>query len=650
MTVGRVVPVLNIIKDRSTNMYRVLITDDEKIEREGIKFLLAQEEGEYEIHEAANGRQALNVLRSEEIDFLLTDIKMPHMDGLELASKVREEYPNLPIVIFSGYSDFAFAQEAMRYGVKDYVLKPVDPDTFHTTIGKVKAELQSIRSKKQKEEKGKNFLLQYFLQTYLYSGNEEVLKKAGEILDESNWEQWHCAILIESDKAFFDNVPDNIDEELMQGLHRNFFYLNLNTRQSVLFFSDVYCDYQLVAKHLYDILKQNYSASFHLAVSSRFEGHEALPEIMSQLEQTMEEKFYHPDVHVFNNEASDSQPVNAETQDSRLMEKISEDISRKDVEQLKKHFECLVKKYENDTRFSAMYVKFVFSNVIQELFQENQFSEERKLDHEVERLYSCTNLKQILAITQENIKEYEEFLERSMSDSRDEVASVKNYIYQHYAEDLSLETLAEKVYLSSGYLSFIFKKETGMNLNRFIRVVRMEKAKELYNKLISCGVRTKHDDTDNSPGWKFAEYEMKGVPVRIEIGPKDIENNQCVVVTRHNREKTVVSLENMLEVFSGTVMDKLKEVHDGIYDKALENRKNKTYSCKSIEEITKALNENGDGFIKAMWCGDEACEEQIKEETGVGSRCIPFEQEKISDKCVCCGRPADKMVYWGKAY
>ena len=178
----------------------------------------------------------------------------------------------------------------------------------------------------------------------------------------------------------------------------------------------------------------------------------------------------------------------------------------------------------------------------------------------------------------------------------------------------------------------------------------LEKAKELYNKLISCGVRTKLDDTDNSPGWKFAEYEMKGVPVRIEIGPKDIENNQCVVVTRHNREKTVVSLENMLEVFSGTVMDKLKEVHDGIYGKALENRKNKTYSCKSIEEITKALNENGDGFIKAMWCGDEACEEKIKEETGVGSRCIPFEQEKISDKCVCCGRPADKMVYWGKAY
>ena len=239
------------------------------------------------------------ILRSQQIDFLLTDIKMPHMDGLELAEKAREENPELPIVIFSGYSDFSFAQEAMRYGVKDYVLKPVDPDTFHETIEKVKTELTDTKIKKQKAEKEKNFLLQYFLQTYLYSGNEDILKKAGDILENSSWDQWHCAILIESDNSFFDNVSDEIDEELMQGLHRNFFYLNLNTRQSILFFSDVYCDYQLVAKHLYDLLKQNYSGSFHLAVSSRFEGHEALPGIMSQLEQTMEEKFYHPDVHIF---------------------------------------------------------------------------------------------------------------------------------------------------------------------------------------------------------------------------------------------------------------------------------------------------------------------------------------------------------------
>lgn len=173
----------------------------------------------------------------------------------------------------------------------------------------------------------------------------------------------------------------------------------------------------------------------------------------------------------------------------------------------------------------------------------------------------------------------------------------------------------------------------------------LEKAEEIRAKL-SSSVRVKTDDSDNSPGWKFSEYEMKGVPVRIEIGPRDIENNQCVLVTRHNNEKTIVSLDNLEQA----VNDKLKEVHDGLYKKALENREKKTYSCTTLDEITKALEENGDGFIKAMWCGDEECEDKVKELTGVGSRCIPFEQENLSDKCVCCGKPAKHMVYWGKAY
>ncbi len=174
----------------------------------------------------------------------------------------------------------------------------------------------------------------------------------------------------------------------------------------------------------------------------------------------------------------------------------------------------------------------------------------------------------------------------------------------------------------------------------------IEKANELYNTLKNAGIRVKLDDSENSPGWKFAEYEMKGVPVRIEIGPKDIENNQCVIVARHDREKTFVPLDKLTE----TVNEKLKAVHDGIYKKALENRENRTYSCKSMEEIVKVLEEKGDGFVKAMWCGDDACEDMVKEKTGVGSRCIPFEQEHISDTCVCCGKPAKQMVYWGKAY
>ncbi len=174
----------------------------------------------------------------------------------------------------------------------------------------------------------------------------------------------------------------------------------------------------------------------------------------------------------------------------------------------------------------------------------------------------------------------------------------------------------------------------------------LDKANELKERLAKFGCRVKLDDSENSPGWKFAEYEMKGVPVRVEIGPKDIEAGQCVVVTRHNNEKTIVPLDKLEEA----VAEKLNEVRDGLYKKALENRERRTYACKTMDEIVSVLEEKGDGFVKAMWCGDEACEDMVKEKTGVGSRCMPLEQEHISDTCVCCGKPAKAMVYWGKAY
>ncbi|MDE6672736.1 MAG: proline--tRNA ligase [Ruminococcus sp.] len=174
----------------------------------------------------------------------------------------------------------------------------------------------------------------------------------------------------------------------------------------------------------------------------------------------------------------------------------------------------------------------------------------------------------------------------------------------------------------------------------------LEKADELKKRLADAGIRVRLDDSENSPGWKFAEYEMKGVPIRIEIGPRDIENNQCVIASRWNGEKVIVPLDEL----ETTAIQKLNEAHDGMYNKALENQNKRTYACTSLDEITEVLNANGDGFIKAMWCGEESCEDEVKEKTGVGSRCIPFEQENISDKCVCCGKPAKHMVYWGKAY
>ncbi len=173
----------------------------------------------------------------------------------------------------------------------------------------------------------------------------------------------------------------------------------------------------------------------------------------------------------------------------------------------------------------------------------------------------------------------------------------------------------------------------------------LEKATEVANQ-IGKQFRVKLDASDNSPGWKFSQYEMKGVPLRLEIGPKDIENNQCVLVRRDNREKIFVSLDDLMT----EIPKLLQQVHDGMYERALANLTEKTFVATSYEEFLEIAKEKP-GFIKAMWCGDTECEEKLKDATGgVKSRCIPFQEEQLSDVCVCCGKSAKHQVYWGKQY
>ncbi|WFD10361.1 proline--tRNA ligase [Tepidibacter hydrothermalis] len=173
----------------------------------------------------------------------------------------------------------------------------------------------------------------------------------------------------------------------------------------------------------------------------------------------------------------------------------------------------------------------------------------------------------------------------------------------------------------------------------------MEVVDSIYDDL-KGSIRVEVDDRPNySPGWKFNEWEMKGVPVRLEIGPKDIEKNQVTVFRRDTLEKTQISMENLKE----SIENLLDDIHDGLYNKALKLREEKTYVAKNMDEFKKTIEETP-GFIKAMWCGDTECELKVKEETGATIRCIPFEQEDLGDTCVCCGKKAEKMAYFAKAY
>lgn len=173
----------------------------------------------------------------------------------------------------------------------------------------------------------------------------------------------------------------------------------------------------------------------------------------------------------------------------------------------------------------------------------------------------------------------------------------------------------------------------------------LDKANELKESLLAKGIRVKLDDSDKTPGFKFSECEMRGIPLRLEIGPKDIENNQCILVRRDTGEKIVSSLENIEK----EVVSLLEEIQNDMFKRALEHREAHTYEADTMEEFTEIV-ENKPGFVKALWCGDRECEDKIKELTQATSRCMPLNGQGKEGKCVCCSKPATKMVYWGRAY
>ena len=172
----------------------------------------------------------------------------------------------------------------------------------------------------------------------------------------------------------------------------------------------------------------------------------------------------------------------------------------------------------------------------------------------------------------------------------------------------------------------------------------LEKAQELKQRL-SAVCRVRVDDSDKSPGWKFSEQEMRGIPLRVEIGPKDIEANKWVICRRDNAEKLEVSLDEL----ETAVENLLVKIQKEMLERARAHRDASTSVAKNMDELQQIL-DTRPGFVKAMWCGEQACEDLIKEKYAATSRCMPFEQEQLADTCICCGKPAKKMVYWGRAY
>lgn len=464
-------------------MYRILIVDDEKIERTGIRMLLSKLPEEFEVFESVNGKEALEWLEKQEADIMLTDVKMPFMNGIELLSHVSKKYPRMVTVVFSGYGEFEYARQAMRYGVAEYILKPVDPAEFSAMMQKICKKLEGSRREESRQKQSVTFFKEYVLNAIVNGAEpQEMEKRAAGCYAMDFLDQYRRMMMLEVSADFFGTQrEDSVLSTIREVLQADFDYLNLNPQQSVLFLKAECSNWKESAASVNAVLQAACGSGnkSYIAVSSGIRDKSQILKRFQELELLMENRFYELESRVYmaENEAENVQDVRLD--DDTLLKQMKQDIRTKDILSLKEHCDRLFLNYSRNLGFSQVYVKFMLSGLLKLLYEAIPEKTEKELNEEMERLYKTVDLSSIREIIVHNISILEQNAKQDSSSVHREVESVKRYIYAHFGEELSIEMLAEQVFLAPSYLSTIFKKDTGQNLSKFIKECRMEKAREL---------------------------------------------------------------------------------------------------------------------------------------------------------------------------
>lgn len=471
-------------------MYSILIVDDEKIERNGIRFLMKQLGMEVTIYEATNGAKALEFLENQQVDILLTDVKMPFMDGIELCQEVRNRGWNMKILIFSGYSEFEYARMAMKLGVTEYILKPVDPDEFGRVMKGVFQKLEDEQKENSKIETSIQYMKEHILYL-LVNGTPlaEISNNFSALLDLSFLKEYKKILLLETNQDFFGGVGTEFADALQEKVAANFQYLNLNLQQSLLFFTEEEESYVKIADQIHEFMYRDYEVNAYISISSDIGQADELYEKLEELERLMENKFYVSNTYVFGKSEMSQDSMLFPAEDDSLMKQMRQDIKMKDISCLEEHITQFCERYQNNKGFSQIYIKFIFSNLLKDIYDNIPNHTEGQLNKEIEELYQCNDFSMVKAIIERNVELLKGVFKQNPQMYHREIEYIKQYIYDNFDKELGVEQLADKVSLAPSYLSHIFKKETGQNLSKFIKAYRMEMAKkmleETHDKIVS---------------------------------------------------------------------------------------------------------------------------------------------------------------------
>ncbi len=465
-------------------MYRLMIVDDEDEERIGIRFLLNKFGFSFEIEEAADGREALGKMGDFEPDILFTDVKMPFVNGIQLATEIRQEYPGLPIIFFSGYDDFEYVKQALSLQAVDYILKPVDPGEFMRTISTVLERLQD----QEEQDSRTQYFHRHFLLSRLLNGVSLQKLEAGYGSQELDvLRRYTRLILLEFDGDFFGKEVTSISD--FAGLFQEILpcpyeFLDINPSQGVFFLQDYDPDpdcVRKIAQCIHLTVEKQYGWKGYLAVSEKLDHPDQIGPAFERTEESLGERFFYKDSYVYPMDANGQEKGSALADDGQLLQAIEQGIICRDMAGVRKDVEILMDKCRSNGFQSYIYTRFVCANLLKLICQSLPSGKER-LAGLVEQLYSCTRFADAETMIRTLEDELEQQLEPDRESPRHMIQLVEQYIREHYEDVLSLDILAEKVYLTPHYLSSIFIQEKGVGINKYIKTIRMDKARELLMK------------------------------------------------------------------------------------------------------------------------------------------------------------------------
>ena len=463
-------------------MYKILVIE-EKTDKTNMGFLLNQLNKDYVSFEISDCNSVVEYIQNNKIDIVFIDIDQAK--SFEIIEIVKNIDSEIKVIVFGSSGEYDYVRRTLRLGVSDYILKPIGLSDLSETIEWATADINKKQYSDKLKEKGKEYIIEHIL--YLATSGANI-KEMEEYIEGGMptdfLEEFHCLVMLDFNTDFFGLKGVDFKEKIV-GNSEEYVYLNLNAHQSLFFYKDADADYIKKAEGLIGKVFLKYGEKCFAAVSSVFDGSVNLPKAMEELDVLIENKFYYNPGEVFYKGMNIEKTEPVVVDDDTIMKQMKQSLKMKDANGLRAHFENFCHKYRKKTNFSQVYIKFLFANLLKDFNEVRPDSDESVLNAEIEALYKAGDFSAVIDIVNNNIDRLEEYFMENPQMMHREVDVVKQYICDHFGEELGIDKLAELVYMAPSYLSSIFKKETGQNLSKFIKAYRMERAKDMLENTMS---------------------------------------------------------------------------------------------------------------------------------------------------------------------